>query len=263
MIFSYYPGCTLSAKAQKLDIYARESADVLGFYLEEIDNWQCCGAVYPLGTNEVASKLPVIRALKAANDKERPLVTLCSACHHVFKRINDDMKHNADLRNIVKNYDDNLIYSGETEVLHYLEVIKLHIGFDKLKQLVQNPLRGRKIGAYYGCMLLRPGGVMMFDDPENPTIIEEFLRALGAAPVPFAYRNECCGGYISLKQGEKAAQMVNKIVVNAADKGADMLVTACPLCQYNISQKSEKDLPILYFTEILAEALGVKDGEAY
>ena len=93
MKYSYYPGCTLKNKAQDLDHYARISAEVLGFELEEISEWQCCGGVYPLGSDEIATKLSSVRALNDAKEKGQDLVTLCSACHHVIKRVNDDMKN--------------------------------------------------------------------------------------------------------------------------------------------------------------------------
>ncbi len=98
MKYSYYPGCTLKTKAKDLDAYARACAETLGFELEELDNWQCCGGVYPLGTDEIATKLSSARALNEAKEKQQDLVTLCSACHHVIKRVNDDMKHVEDIR---------------------------------------------------------------------------------------------------------------------------------------------------------------------
>ena len=98
MKYSYYPGCTLRNKAKDLDVYARASAQALGFELEEIENWQCCGGVYPLGSDEIASKLSSVRALNEAKEKGQALVTLCSACHHVIKRVNDDMKNVDDIR---------------------------------------------------------------------------------------------------------------------------------------------------------------------
>ena len=131
------------------------------------------------------------------------------------------------------------------------------VGFDNLKKKVVNPLTGRKIGAYYGCLLLRPSSVMAFDDPENPTILEDFIRALGAEPVIYPYRNECCGGYISLKEKELSKGMCNRITQSAEGFGADCLVTACPLCKYNLNKSAQ--LPVVYFTELLAEALGVKE----
>ena len=150
-------------------------------------------------------------------------------------------------------------YEGETTVLHYLEVLRDRVGFDKLKEKVVNPLTGKKIGAYYGCLLLRPGKIMAFDDPENPRIMEDFIRALGAEPVIYPYRNECCGGYISLKENEMSQNMCEKIEESAAGFGADMLITACPLCKYNLNKNSGNKMPVYYFTELLAEALGVKE----
>ena len=260
MKYSYYPGCTLRNKAKDLDEYARASARALGFELEEIEDWQCCGGVYPLGTDEIATKLSSVRALNQAKEKGQDLVTICSACHHVIKRVNDDMKNVEDIRTRANNYMQlDEPYEGETTVLHYLEVLRDKVGFDKLKEMVVNPLTGKKIVDYYGCLLLRPGKIMAFDDPENPTIMEDFIRALGAEPVIYPYRNECCGGYISLKEKDMSQNMCQKIEDSAKGFGADMLITACPLCKYNLNKNASRELPVYYFTELLAEALGVKE----
>ena len=261
MTYSYFPVCTLKNKAKDLDKYARECAKVLGFELEEIPEWQCCGAVYPLASDEIATKLSSVRALKDAKAKGQDLVTVCSACHHVIKRVNDDMANVEEIRTKVNNYmADEEPYQGETKVLHYLEVLRDVVGFDKIKEKVVHPLKGRKIGAYYGCMLLRPSVTMQFDDPENPTIIEDFIRAIGAEPVVYPMRNECCGGYISLKDKPMAANMVDQIMDSASWKGAGELITACPLCMYNLRNNGTKQgLPVTYFTELLAEALGIKE----
>lgn len=260
MKYSYFPGCTLRTKARDLDAYARVSARALGFELEEIDNWQCCGGVYPLGSDEIATKLSSVRALNQAKEKGQDLVTLCSACHHVIKRVNDDMKNVEDIRTRANNYMKlEEPYAGETEVLHFLEVLRDRVGFDELKKKVVSPLKGKKIGAYYGCLLLRPGKIMAFDNPENPTIIEDFIRAIGAEPVVYPYRNECCGGYISLKEKDMSKNMCNNIMDSAAVFGAEMLITACPLCLYNLNKSGNGKLPVHYFTELLAEALGVKE----
>ena len=260
MKYSYYPGCTLRTKAKDLDAYARASAKALGFELEEIENWQCCGGVYPLGSDEIATKLSSVRALNEAKEKGQDLVTLCSACHHVIKRVNDDMRNVEDIRTRANNYMQlDEPYAGETNVLHYLEVLRDRVGFDELKKKVVNPLKGRKIGAYYGCLLLRTSTVLAFDDPENPQIIEDFIRAIGAEPVVYPYRNECCGGYISLKEKEMSGRMSCNIVDSAAGAGAEMLITACPLCMYNLNKSGSGKIPVYYFTELLAEALGVKE----
>ena len=132
------------------------------------------------------------------------------------------------------------------------------IGFDKLASMVTNPLKGKKIAAYYGCLLLRPGKVMQMDNPENPKILEDFIRAIGATPVVYPLRNECCGGYLTLEDKTVAESRSKKVMDSAADFGADMVITACPLCLYNLQKNSGSTLPVVYFTELLAQALGLQ-----
>ncbi|MBQ8850660.1 MAG: CoB--CoM heterodisulfide reductase iron-sulfur subunit B family protein [Clostridia bacterium] len=262
MKVSYFPGCTLRTKAKDLDLYARRSAEALGVELCELENWQCCGGVYVSANDEIASKLSSVRALAAARDEEQPLVTVCSACHNVIKQTNHAIQSDEFFATKVNNYlaqdKTPTEYHGETEVLHFLELLRDKVGFDKVRAAVKNPLTGRKIAAYYGCLLLRPGKVMAFDDPENPTIIEDFIRALGAEPVVYPARNECCGGYIALEDPAAAKKRSNAVSDSAESHGAEAIVTACPLCKYNLV-KNGSSLPVIYFTELLAEALGVKE----
>lgn len=258
MKVSYFPGCTLKNKALDLDIYARKSAEALGVTLEEIEDWQCCGGVFSTAKDEVATKLSSVRALKAAQKKEQPLVTVCSACHNVIKQTNHAMSTDAEFASKVNNYMAEDAYSGETKVYHYLELLRDVVGFDTVKEKTVNPLSGKKIAAYYGCLLLRPNSVMGMDDPENPTIMENLIRSIGAEPVVYAKRNECCGGYVTMESPELARKKSNDVMENAKTAGADMIVTACPLCRYNLI-KSGSDIPVVYITELLAEALGVKE----
>ena len=201
-----------------------------------------------------------MRALASAGELETDLVTLCSACHHVIKRVNRDMQTDETIRSRVNNYlKPEKPYAGETRVLHYLEVLRDRVGFEELKKRVANPLAGRRIGAYYGCLLLRPSSEMGFDDPENPTILEDFIRAIGAEPVVYAMRNECCGGYTTIENKDCASRQAGKVLDNAAALGAEEVITACPLCLYNLRVNGGGKLPVRYFTELLAEALGVKE----
>ena len=260
MNYSYFPGCTLRTKGAQLDRAGRHAAEKLGFSLCEIPEWQCCGAVYPMAKDEIATKLSSVRALVSARELGNDLVTLCSACHHVIKRVNGDMQNDDNVRLKVNNYLQlETPYKGETKVLHYLEMLRDVVGFDELKKKVVNPLKGRKIGAYYGCMLLRPSKEMQFDNPENPTIIEDFIKAIGGTPVIYPFRNECCGGYVTLSKKELAQKKADVILASAMEMGAEELITACPLCMYNLDANStDHKLPVHYFTELLAEALGVK-----
>lgn len=259
MVLSYFPGCTLKTKAKELDRYARDGFAALGVTLEEIESWQCCGGVFTASASEKATKLSSVRALMHARDRGCPLVTACSACHNVIKQTNAMIRSDESFRSAVNNYlGKDGHYEGEAEAVHLLEVLRDIVGFDTLKEKVVNPLKGKKVAAYYGCLLLRPGSVMRMDDPENPRIIEDMITALGAEAVVYPYRNECCGGYVSAEAPEIAEKNSTRVYKSAKGHGADLIVTACPLCKYNL-EKNGSDIPVVYFTELLAEALGVKE----
>ena len=259
--YSYFPGCTLKNKAHDLDVYAREAAKALGFELSEQEEWQCCGGTYPMGKNEIATKLASVRALAKARDEGKSLVTLCSACYNVLKQVNNDMQTDENVILKVNNYlkQDNIEYHGEAKVLHYLEVLRDVIGWDTVKKAVKNPLTGKKIGAYYGCLLLRPSKVLDFDNPENPQILEDFIKAIGATPIIYGQRNECCGAYAVAEDPSIPQKRSRAVISNAEEFGAELLVTSCPLCRYNLTKNGDGKLPVVYFSELLAEALGVKD----
>lgn len=264
MAYLYFPGCTLKTKAKELDAYARRSAEALGVSLIEWEEWQCCGAVYPQAQDEIATRLSAVRILDEARKNDSDVLTLCSACHHVIKRVNQDMQTNQDIRTKVNNYLGlDTPYTGGARVVHYMEMLRDSVGFDSLNKKITNPLEGRKIGAYYGCMLLRPSAAMGFDDPENPSIMERFISALGGAPVVYPYRNECCGGYAALEESGMVQELCGKVMASAIEHGAEALITACPLCRYNLQKNAPAHaLPVYYFTELLAEALGVKEAGA-
>ncbi len=257
MKVSYFPGCTLKNKAKQLDIYARRCAEALGITLEEIEAWQCCGGVFTTSSDEVATKLSSVRALQAAQEKGQALVSVCSACHNVIKQTNHAMHTNPSFADKVNRYNDTP-YDGSTVVYHYLEMLRDLVGVEKIKEKVVNPLGGEKIAAYYGCLLLRPNSVMRMDDPENPRIMEDIIRAIGGEPVIYPLRNECCGGYVTMESPEFAKKKSNAVTASAASFGASRMVTACPLCKYNL-EKNAPEVPVVYFTELLAEALGVKE----
>lgn len=262
MNFSYYPGCTLKTKAKELDKCARRAAEALDVRLEELENWQCCGAVYPLARDEVGTRLSAVRALSAAYAAGQKLVTVCSACHHVIKRVNNDMKNDPEIRDKVNAYiAPDAPYAGEATVIHYLEMLRDEVGFDNIKSKLAAPLKERKIHAYYGCLLLRPSDVMAFDDPENPSIMEKLTAALGATPVETAYRNECCGGFVALSNPALAAKKAAAVVDAAIEAGADTIMTACPLCKYNLDKAAGGRIGVYYFAELLCQALGLSCGE--
>ena len=259
MDICYFPGCTLKTEAKELDVYARKVAEKLDVNMVEIPEWQCCGAEYAVARDEIANKLSSVRALDYAKHHGGKLLTLCSACHNVIKRVNDDARnceHFALRSNAYLALDEE--YHGETEVVHYVEMLLNDVGLDKIKSAVVNPLK-RKIGAYYGCLLLRPSSVMQFDNAENPTSVESILTALGAEAVKFSRRNECCGAYVGMKSDDLAQKSSDKIINSALSSGAEEIVTACPLCYYNLKKRCGDKIKVRYLTELMAEALGIND----
>ena len=141
-------------------------------------------------------------------------------------------------------------------------MLRDEVGFDQVKAKVVNSFKGKKIAAYYGCLLLRPHDVMQFDNPENPTIMEDFIKAIGGTSVYYPYRNECCGGYCALEDQKQPQRLVDQILASAQENGAEMILTACPLCLYNLQHNATKHkLPVYYFTQLLYEALGLAEKE--
>jgi len=251
----------MSTTAKMLDKQARNAARALGLDFQDVTDWQCCGAVFPLNSDEIAPKLAAIRVLVQARDKGKTLVTLCAACHHVMKQVNHQAKNDAAFRAAIASYDATLTYAGEATVLHFMEVLRDYVGFENLRAKLEYPLKGRKIGAYYGCLLLRPADVMCFDDAENPRLLEDFIQALGATAITYPMRNECCGGYRSLDDALGCANLVERVAKSAAGRGAETLITACPLCLYQLVEHSGGTVDVCYFMELLAEALGLDEDD--
>jgi heterodisulfide reductase subunit B len=270
MRYSYFPGCTLYTKAKKLDDAGRECSLKLGFELDELPDWTCCGATFPLVNDQHMLMSGPTRIL--ADTKERgdnKLVALCSVCYNVLKRTNQVMLNDEERRAKITDFIER-DYHGEVEVLHYLQVLRDEIGFEALKEKVVKPLDGLKVACYYGCLLLRPVKEIGLDRMENPSIFEDFIRALGAEPVDFPFKIECCGAFQAVNSMVTATRCSREILNNAVHNGADLVITTCPLCQFNLDDRQPEILkddpgfttiPVFYFTQLLAVALGLDPGE--
>jgi heterodisulfide reductase subunit B len=265
MDYLYFPGCTLYTKAKNLDQTARDCSLLLGFELRELKNWTCCGAAFPLATDNIMALLPPARILANAREEGAALTTLCAVCFNVIKRTNRLIRDDVEKRDKINTFMEKN-YQGDLQILHYLEILKKDIGFSQLKEKVKRPLTGLRAAAYYGCMLLRPFDEMEFDDKERPTIFEEFLEALGAEATPFPLKIECCGSFQSVGAPEVATECAYKILGSAIKNGAEVLVSTCPMCTFNIDHKQEdikakylgfKEVPVLYFTQLLGIAMGL------
>ncbi len=263
---AYYPGCTLKTRARNLEDPAVASMETLGFKLNEVPRWNCCGAVYSLAEDDLIHQVaPVRNLIRAKKQGETEMVTLCAFCLNTLKRANVLMKEDAAKRDTINDFiDEGIDYAGEVKVVHLLEVLRDDLGWETLSQKVKFPLRGLKAAPYYGCTLLRPREVTI-DSVDNPTILREFLEALGASPVDFAESQRCCGSYQVISSPEDISEYARPILDSALSRGAETLVLTCPLCDYNLgrgqkelSKKSGfREMPLLYFAQLLAIALGI------
>ncbi|RKX21236.1 MAG: heterodisulfide reductase, subunit B [Candidatus Zixiibacteriota bacterium] len=266
MKISYYPGCTLKTKAKNLEASALACLDLLGVEYEELPRWNCCGAVYSLSDDDLIHLIAPVRDLIRVQEQGFDTVlTLCSMCYNTLARANDLMKNDEVKRGTINDFmDEEPDYKGEVKVVHFLDFIRDEIGWDKLKNSLKNPLEGMKLAPYYGCTLLRPENVSI-DKSNSPVVFEECMEALGAEIVKFPGAVECCGSYQVLGNPEAALKVSHNIISDAVAHGAEAMVLTCPLCDYNLGHRQEEmlkkyddagALPIFYFTQLMAVALG-------
>lgn len=264
MKIPYYPGCTLNTVAKVFDLSARDSARLMGFELSELAQWNCCGASFPLTPDNIIGLSAPAKVLSNARKEGDTVTTLCSVCYNVLKRTNKVMRDDREKRAVVNSFMES-DYDGSLSVIHFLEVLRDRVGFEKVKASVKKPLKGLKAAAYYGCMLLRPFEDMGIDNAEAPAVIEDLLRALGADAVDFPNKIECCGAHLAMTNEDIVQKLSGSVMTSAVGNGAEIIVTSCPLCQYNL-EKSQGSVasgtpgytgvPIVYFTQILGLALG-------
>jgi len=260
----YYPGCSLRNSYPEFEKSALEVSKKLDIHLEEIPEWNCCGVNFSLSDN-IMRHLGAVRTLIDAQEELSPetgneITTLCSMCYNVLKRTNVVLKTEQDTLENVNDYiDDVPNYEAKLDVSHFLQLLRDKVGFDTLFNEITNPLSDLKIAPYYGCALLRPENVAI-DQRESPTIMEEFIHTLGATSINYPYKTECCGNYHAAFRKEIVEIRSKSIVESAVSAGADLIISPCPLCTYNLGlgvKDLGKDVPVLFFTQVLAMALDV------
>jgi len=267
MKISYYPGCTLKTKAKNLEDAALAALAALDFEVEELERWNCCGAVFSLSDDDLIHHIAPVRDLVRAKDQGADkVVTLCSQCYNTLARANLLVREDEEKRDTINRFmDEENDYAGEVDVVHFLDLLRNEIGWDAIKEKVKVPLAGLKVAPFYGCTLLRPAEVAL--DDGRAQVMSEFLEALGATPVDFPGAEECCGAYEVLVNPEEGLSRGSAVVTSAKQHGADALVLSCPLCEYNLGRRQkdmaavEDEMPVFYFSQLLAIALGC-DAEA-
>jgi heterodisulfide reductase subunit B len=267
----YYPGCTLNTTAKGFDNALRASTRILGLELVELPEWNCCGATFPLLVDNVLDLAGPARVLVAGRNAGERLAVACTTCYNVLRRTNLALASDGDRREKLSFFIEADL-EGDLQVLDVLQILRDEIGFDEIARRVTKPLASLKAAAYYGCMVLRPPGEVAYDDPENPHVLDDLLTALGAQSVDYPHKGECCGSYLAVLSPKTTATMVSTILVSAQKNGAQLVVTNCPLCQFNLDrQQAEmtrqhsdyRPIPVFYFSQLLSVALGLEGVDAH
>ncbi|HDM42934.1 MAG TPA: disulfide reductase [Firmicutes bacterium] len=266
--YAYYPGCSLESTNKAYDISFRAIMYHLGIAMKDIDDWNCCGATAYISLSEnmaftVSARNLAIAEKSGATDVIAP----CAACYLTLRKAHEYMMEYPEIYAQVNSALNKigLSYEGTIKVKSPLEVIIDDVGLDKVRIAVTNPLKGLKVACYYGCQLVRPRHV--FDDPEEPVKFEELMKTIGADPVYFPFRVRCCGSSTILTYEQQALRMSKNVLLSAKREGADIIATACPLCQINLDayqRRIEKEfkiklnMPVVFFSQLVGLALNYK-----
>ena len=269
MDLSYYPGCTLKTKALNFEVSAIAAMAALGVNLVELPRWNCCGTVYSMAEDDLAHHIaPVRNLVRVAEQGSGRVVTLCSFCYNTLKRADLLMRNSPEKLDAINAFmDDEIDYNSDVEVVHLLEVLRDDLGWEEIARKVVTPLEGLKVVPYYGCTLTRPQEAAI-DSVENPTVLQELLQTLGATVLDFPLATECCGSFEIVSEPGSVTERAYAILGMALRKGAEAIVVSCPLCAHNLGQQPEilekypdfTGMPIIYFTQLLALAVGVSPG---
>lgn len=265
MKYAYFPGCSLESTAKEFNDSTKLVAEALGIELVEIPDWNCCGATSAHNLDHHLSVALPARNLGIAERMGLDVVAPCAACYNRMRSAEVELKGNQALRDDI-NSKLQKKYTGAVTVRSALEVFTMPDVLERLEHNIRRPLVGLKPACYYGCLLIRPPKVLGFDDPEAPRSMDKAMEVVGAQPVDWYFKNECCGASFGLSKSEIVVKLTGEIISNAKRHGANCIVTACPLCMTNLEMRQaaagkargeDLTMPVFFFTELLGLAMEV------
>jgi heterodisulfide reductase subunit B len=261
-VVAYYPGCSLHSSAAEYDHTVRATAEVLGLKLVEPPGWVCCGSTPAHSSDHTLATVLPMRTLATVEQMGLDTVSApCSSCFARLKAAAYTVAHDDDMAKEVER-QIGYTYRGTVTVQHIIDTLVDQAGLQKIEASVKKPLKGLKVACYYGCLVTRPAKITEAEHVEYPMKMEHLMRALGAEPVDWSYKTDCCGGALSLTQTSLALELTGKILRNARDCGADVIAAVCPLCQMNLDARQSQiglnfQLPTLYATQLTSLAFGL------
>jgi heterodisulfide reductase subunit B len=265
----YYPGCALHGSSADYEQSVRKSLVALGVRLRELDDWICCGATAAHSLNQkLAAALPARNLAIAERDGMNELFAPCPMCSMELIKAGRAVAGSETLRKELSQIVE-LSVSGDVRVLNLIQVFQ-RIGFDRIETAAVRKLAEFKPACYYGCLLTRPPETLRFDDCEQPSSMESLLSKLGAEPVDWNYKTECCGAGMTMANEATVLELSHKILGNAAAHGANCIVVACPMCHVNLDMKQADvdrryhvvhESPVYYLSDLVGLALGMSERE--
>ena len=264
--YVYFPGCSLEKIAISYNLSAIETTQKLGIKLTELEDWNCCGATAYFHVDELLAYTLTARNLAMAEKIGSEIVAPCSACYKNMYFTNVHLNEDPDLAEHINEalQEDNLSFSGKMVVKHLIEVFSNDVGSEEIKSKVIYPLSGLRVAPYYGCQILRPK--KDHEDVEQPHYFEDLMSAIGATPVDFPLKLTCCGGSLLISSRPAAYSMIHNLLYDAQRAQADVIATACPLCQVNLECYQQQvnqefgthfSIPVVYFTQLIGLSMGI------
>lgn len=270
MTYRYFPGCSLKSSGRAFEESLLAVFRALEVPLQELDDWNCCGATAYMAVDEGQAFTLAARnlALAEQEDPSADVVAPCAACYLVLLKTQRYVAQHPELRErVAKSLRAvGLTYAGTSRVRHPLDVLLNDIGLQRISQGVKNKLTGLKVASYYGCQIIRPFAT--FDSTYNPTSMDRLVAALGATPVDWPLKTRCCGGTLIGTIPEAGQRLTRILLKEATRRGADVMVTVCPLCQFNlecyqneINRRFQDTLrmPVMYLTQLIGQAFGLSE----
>ncbi len=271
MRYLYYPGCSLKCSGKGYEESLIPSFQALDVQLDELPDWNCCGATAYMSVDQDAALSLALRNLALAQrhgeagDHPVDLIAPCAGCYLALHKAQHFVAEHAEaaapaLERLARA---GLGTGATVRVRHPLDVLVEDVGLARVHARVTQPLGGMRVACYYGCQLVRPYAV--FDDPDRPSTMDRLMAALGADPVEWPLRTRCCGGTLTGTIPQVGVRLSELLLQEAARRGAAAVATACPLCQFNLDCNprhaadggGHRPLPVLYFTQLLGLAFGI------
>lgn len=269
MKYQYFPGCSLKGTGRAYEESFLAVFRALNIEVSELEDWNCCGATAYMSVDETKSYALAGRNLAIAGREPQDVIAPCSACYLVLNKTMKGLAEHPELRGKVTRAlkAGGLEYNDTVKVRHPLDVLVNDVGLEEIKKRVKAPLAGLKLAPYYGCQVVRPFAT--FDDQHNPVTMDNLIKASGAQCVDWPLKTHCCGGSLTGTVAEAGLRLAYIILKEAKKRGAQAIVTPCPLCQFNldgyqdqIARKYERiDMPVLYFTQVVGLAMGLTPEE--